>query len=115
MRVHPDLIKFTKESTSPEPIITTLTSVHDVKAWLSPSLTPFSGHSTPHCFKIIQDETGEVKLYYKCWSSDPWCSNDEALIPLKVSTSNRDPNNLHAYLALTGYENNRQLASQQNY
>lgn len=90
MHTYSDLIKLTKESTSPEPMVTTLTSLHDVKTWLSPSLNPFSGHSTPHCFKIIKDETGEVKVYYKCWSSDPWCQNNEALTPFKVNTGTTD-------------------------
>ena len=89
--IHPDLIKFTKESTSPEPITTVLTSVHDVKTWIAPTLHPFAGHRTPHCFKIIKDETEEVKVFYKCWSSDPWCNTEEALTPFKVSEHNHKP------------------------
>jgi hypothetical protein len=84
---HADLIKFTRESTSPEPTMVTLTSVHDVKSWISPFLDPFAGHSTPHCFKLVKDATGEVRMYYKCWSSDPWCTDEEVIIPLKVSNN----------------------------
>lgn len=89
-----DLIKFTKESTSPEPTVVTLSSVHDIKTWISPFLNPFTGHSTPHCFKIIKDAEGEVKIYYKCWSSDPWCKEDEVILPLNVSIFQTKPQSL---------------------
>jgi len=43
------------------------------------------GHSTPHYFKFIKKSGFEdVLMYSKLWSSDAWCSETEATIPLKV-------------------------------
>lgn len=71
-------------TTTPEPNVLVLSDVADVKEWLSPCLESLRGHSSPHCFKFITHASGEVKMYYKRWSSNPWCTDEEAVVLLKV-------------------------------
>ena len=74
-------------SSTPSPKVKVLDSVLDVKAWLTPSLENMHGHSGPHCFKFIpvtEGDTTNVLMYYRNWTSDPWCETSEALQLLKV-------------------------------
>jgi len=78
-------------SSTPSPNVRVVQHVFDIKAWLLPQVDELHGHSTPHCFKFIKKSGFEdVLMYSKLWSSDAWCSETEAIIPLKVSTSNRE-------------------------
>ena len=58
--------------------------MHDVKSWIALSMEPLNGHATPHCFKFLKVANGEVKMFYKCWSSDPWCKEEKAVTLLMV-------------------------------
>ena len=81
--MYADLLKQTKLCTTPEPNAIVLTEVKNVKSWLTPTLEDIHGHSTPHCFKFIKS-CGEVKMFFKHWSKDPWCDESQAVTLLKV-------------------------------
>ena len=83
-KIHAVLMKETLHSTTPQPKVQNLTEVRDVKSWLS--LKEFHGHSTPHCFKFVTlSSSGSVKMFFKRWSSDLWCTDEEAVSVLEVS------------------------------
>ncbi len=71
-------------SSTPSPKVSVLDNIRDVKSWIEPCLESFRGHSSPHCFKFIRDTDNKVVMYYRNWSMDPWCDNDEAIDILKV-------------------------------
>ena len=70
-------------STTPEPIVV-LREIQDIKAWIKSSLEDIHGHSTPHCFKFQNNAKGEVIMFSKNWSSNPWCNEQDAVKLLKV-------------------------------
>lgn len=54
-----------------------------MKAWMG--LNELNGHRTPHCFKFIKiSPTEPVKMFFRRWSSDPWCDKEDAVSLLKV-------------------------------
>ena len=61
-------------------------SMFDVKSWITPHLDELHGHRDPHCFKFILNEEGKCVLYFRNWTSDSWCTEDNAIVILKVST-----------------------------
>jgi len=79
-----DLQKETALSTTPEPIVVILREIRDIKTWIKSSLENIHGHSIPHCFKFQKNATGHVIMFYKNWSSDPWCDEQDAVKLLKV-------------------------------
>ena len=75
-------------SSTPSPNVRVVQHVLDVKAWILPQMNELHGHSTPHCFKFIKKcGSDDVLMYCKHLSSDPWYSEAEATIPLKVRIS----------------------------
>ena len=64
-----------------------ITEVFDVKGWIAESLENVHGHSTPHCFKFVK-QSGKVLMFFKSWSSDPWCEESKAIVLLKVHELN---------------------------
>lgn len=79
-----DLQKETALSTTPEPIVVILRKIRDIKAWIKSSLEDIHSHSIPHCFKFQNSAKGEVIMFSKNWSSDPWCNEQDAVKLLKV-------------------------------
>lgn len=88
-----DLFKETADSTTPTPAISFLREVFNVKELLNPSLEQIHGHSLPHCFKFTLRDSSDSDeaigskipvMYYKNWSSESWCSDEEAIVLLKV-------------------------------
>lgn len=77
-------MKETADSTTPKPKVVNLIEVRDVKSWVSPCLESLHGHTDPHCFKFVEVAGDDVRMYFKRWSSDPWCDDDDALSTLKV-------------------------------
>ena len=49
-----------------------LMEVLDVSGWLLPSMADIKYHSDYHCFRFKKDDSGQVKLTYKAWSTDKW-------------------------------------------
>ena len=88
--IYADLLHETSCSTSPNPTTGLIQTVYNVKTWLEHSLNELHGHSSPHCFKFVECSskdppfTKTVKMFYKNWSSDPWCEDEEACELLKV-------------------------------
>jgi hypothetical protein len=77
----PDLTTVIKEAYTPSPQVTTITDVFDIKSWIAPHLNEIHGHTTPLCFKfVLVNEM--ATMFYRHWSTDPWC--DKGVILLKV-------------------------------
>ena len=49
-----------------------LTSVFNVRDWLSGSIEPMHQHSKPHIFKICRGEDGKAVMSTKLWSTSDW-------------------------------------------
>ncbi len=83
--MHAGMMTETELSITPQPNVVILREVRNVKEWIQPSLEDLHGHSSPHCFRFIKDEAGDVRMFYKNWSSDPWCDEVDAVKLLKVT------------------------------
>ena len=51
-----DLFRETASSTSPNPKVSFIEEVFDVRSWLNVCLESLHGHSSPHCFKFVPDD-----------------------------------------------------------
>ncbi|XP_061171052.1 uncharacterized protein LOC133180592 [Saccostrea echinata] len=59
--------------------------VYNITEWITPFLNTIKNHSKPHVFKILQDETGKAKLYWKKWSTDKeWTDSSNYLLKENV-------------------------------
>ena len=56
--------------------------IHDVKRRITPHLNELHGHRDPHCFKFVCNKDDKCIMFYRNWTSDPWCT--DAAIVLKV-------------------------------
>jgi len=70
----------------PTPTAHLLESIYDIKAWITPHLNNLHGHSQPHCFKSIRNNQEKAVMYYRNWTTSPWCSEEDATVVLKVIT-----------------------------
>ena len=56
----------------------------DDSRWITPHLIELHGHWDPHCFKFVCNKDDECIMFYRNWTSDPWCPEDNAAVVLKV-------------------------------
>ena len=68
----------------PTPTAHLLESIYDIKSWIIPHLNNLHGHSQPHCFKFILNDQGKAVMYFRNWTTSPWCTEEEAAVVLKV-------------------------------
>ncbi|XP_070536890.1 uncharacterized protein [Ptychodera flava] len=66
----PELAKVLENSTDPQPEITILQTVWNIRDWLLPHLEEIHNQSFPHVYRIYLASNGEVKVQYKNWSTD---------------------------------------------
>ena len=74
----------------PNPITTLIERMYDVKGWILPHLNEFHGHRDPHSFKFVRNEDSKYIMFFRNWTSDPWCPEDKAIAVLKVWYLNVD-------------------------
>ena len=71
--------KETALSTTPEPIVVILREIRDIKTWIKSSLEDI------HVFSVSKECNRSCdNMFYKNWSSDPWCDEQDAVKLLKV-------------------------------
>ena len=75
-------MKATAQSYTPQPITCLLSSVYDVRSWLTSFIDELTGHSQPHCFRFTLDK-GQAVMHYRKWSHCKWST--EGLLLLTVS------------------------------
>lgn len=72
-----DLASQIKESYNPEPEVSFVSHMFDVKNWVLQHTPGFSGHSEPHQYKFEKLE-GRVHMKYRKWStSKQWLPKEE--------------------------------------
>jgi len=79
-----DLFEATRNCMDLNPSTFFLEVMHDIKSWISPHLNELHGHRDPHCFKFVLNDENKCAMYYRNWTSDPWCLEDKSIIVLKV-------------------------------
>ena len=79
-----DLLEATKICMDPNPMTSLIIKMHDVKKWIIPHLNEFHGHRDPHCFKFLCNGDNKCIMFFRNWTSDPWCPEDKAPVVLKV-------------------------------
>ena len=67
-----ELEKALQSSFTPESIVVALDSVVDGKEWIRNITPSLHDHLKAHQFKFQCDETGECKMFFKEWSTDPF-------------------------------------------
>jgi len=58
-----------------------VSNVYNWKAWIEPHMHSMSGHSGPHCMKILRNDNGTPVLYYKQFSckEESWKGGEAVL------------------------------------
>ena len=79
-----DLLHATGISMEPTPQTYFMEEIYDIKSWITPHLNKLHGHRQPHCFKFILNQEEKAVMYFLNWTSDSWCTTEEATIVLKV-------------------------------
>lgn len=95
MHIHVGLLHATSVSMEPTPQAYFMEEMYDIKAWIVPHLNEFHGHSQPHCFKFVLNQDGKAVMYFRNWTSDPWCTEEEAMVVLKVFILQKVANTTH--------------------
>jgi len=80
------LQKATVQSFTPQPQVTMLNHLYDVRNWLAPCLNNLHGHSQPHmhCFRFTLNQQDEAIMHYRNWSYQTW--SEVGVLLLKVIT-----------------------------
>lgn len=65
-----DLVQEIQNSFQQKPEVALVTHVFDVKKWMCNHIPNIHDHLKAHQFKFQKDGTGEVKMFYKEWSTD---------------------------------------------
>ena len=68
----------------PNPKTFLIDAMFDVKSWIIPCLNELHGHRDPHCFKFVLNNDNKCVMYFRNWTTDPWCPEDKATVILKV-------------------------------
>lgn len=68
----------------PTPQMYFMEEMYDIKSWITPHLSELHGHRQPHCFKFVLNEEEKAVMYFRNWTSDPWCNEEKATVVLKV-------------------------------
>ena len=68
----------------PTPETHFMEEMYNIKSWILPHINELHGHSQPHCFKFVLNYEDKAVMYFRNWTSDPWCSEEEAMVVLKV-------------------------------
>ena len=78
-----ELAHAVQTSFSPPPTVVVLDSITDTKAWMCEQTPPLHDHLKAHQFKFQRSESGDTRMFYKEWSTDPfWLpQNGLALLP----------------------------------
>lgn len=50
---------------TPSPHSARTSDLYDIATWLYPHLDSMSGHSGPHCFKIVRGDNGKAYIYFR--------------------------------------------------
>lgn len=79
----------------PNPITFLIDTMYDIKSWIIPHLNELHGHRDPHCFKFELNEHSKSVMYFRNWTTDAWCSEDQAIVILRVC------NAVHTYLFMS--------------
>ena len=74
-----DLTKAIKSSFLPEPSVVVLDRVVNAKQWMQGVTQALHDHLKAHQFRFKRDESGECKMHYKEWSTDPFWLPPEGL------------------------------------
>jgi len=68
----------------PQPKAMLIKEIYDVRSWIATHLDELHGHRQPHCFKFVLNRDGKAVMFNRNWSSNQWCSEEEASVVLKV-------------------------------
>ena len=79
-----DLLHATNISMEPNPKTFLIDAMFDTKSWIIPHLNDLHGHRDPHCFKFVLNNDNKSVMYFRNWTTDPWCAEDKATVILKV-------------------------------
>ena len=82
-----------RKAYTPSPHVELMEVMYDIREWLQPAAIKLHNITTPHCFVIQKNVSGNVVLRYKNWSQDrewlPSKNPQEGINILKVCISNK--------------------------
>ncbi len=57
-------------SYTPTPSTIFVDNIYDVKSWIRPYVSTFQYHSTPHVFRFLKNDRGEIEMVYRLLAGD---------------------------------------------